>query len=500
MREYNPPGTPTVYALATALTNGTIRTRIEYDFSPDENNGNVQAQRVRRMGSLTEWEQTYTYDGVNRLETAAEAATGSGSGWSRSYGYDRYGNRWIKPLSYGISSSTPAEPTLSSHYNPDNNRLVMAGVSYDPAGNQTSYDGMTLTYDAEGRNITAIGNGTNVTFTYDGEGRRVKKVSGGVTTYYIYNALGQLAAEYSNGSAQAGTSYLFTDMLGSVRTITDAGNMSATPPVYGAVIECYDYLPFGRILSKSDNGRKAVTCHSPDPNNLANSKVDEKFTGQKHDTETGLDYFGARYYSPALGRFTSPDLPLFAQSAELPQSWNLYSHTRNNPLKFVDSDGRSTHTDSYGSVVAVYNDGDFGIYRHSNLDWWDRVSTLPKRGDGIFYMGETEFLDEFMDPSTGKYFDGARIEFGASFDKLIRDLNNDARKMYPGEIALNSLGGEMFDIKSHVNNPFVGRMLNGKYVTVRSAGNYLAGLNAASVGVPEDKKKWLRKTGQMYKW
>ena len=62
-------------------------------------------------------------------------------------------------------------------------------------------------------------------------------------------------------------------------------------------------------------------------------------TGKERDTETGLDYFGARYYGSALGRFTSADEPFADQHAEDPQSWNLYSYARNNPLKFVDDTG-----------------------------------------------------------------------------------------------------------------------------------------------------------------
>jgi RHS repeat-associated protein len=202
----------------------------------------------------------------------------------------------------------------------------MAGVSYDPAGNQTSYDGLTLEYDAEGRNTKVKSNNLDyVIFSYDGEGRRVKKTSGNDVTYYIYNALGQLAAEYSNGSAAAGTSYLFTDMLGSVRTITDKN---------GNIEKCYDYLPFGRLLGPSDNGRNAAPCYS-----APETKVDEKFTGQKRDKETGLDYFGARYFSAPLGRFTSPDKPLLDQHRVDPQSWNLYAYARNNPLKYIDPTG-----------------------------------------------------------------------------------------------------------------------------------------------------------------
>ncbi len=55
--------------------------------------------------------------------------------------------------------------------------------------------------------------------------------------------------------------------------------------------------------------------------------------------KTGLDYFGARYYSSAQGRFTSPDVPLIAQRPGDPQSWNLYAYVRNNPLIYIDSTG-----------------------------------------------------------------------------------------------------------------------------------------------------------------
>jgi RHS repeat-associated protein len=55
-----------------------------------------------------------------------------------------------------------------------------------------------------------------------------------------------------------------------------------------------------------------------------------KFTGKERDAETGLDYFGARYFSGAQGRFTSPDAPLADQHPEDPQSWNLYGYVRNN--------------------------------------------------------------------------------------------------------------------------------------------------------------------------
>jgi RHS repeat-associated protein len=66
-------------------------------------------------------------------------------------------------------------------------------------------------------------------------------------------------------------------------------------------------------------------------------------TRKERDIETGLDYFGARYYASTQGRFTSTD-PLMVTTARFmdPQQFNLYNYTRGNPLAFVDDDGRQT--------------------------------------------------------------------------------------------------------------------------------------------------------------
>lgn len=69
-----------------------------------------------------------------------------------------------------------------------------------------------------------------------------------------------------------------------------------------------------------------------------------KFTGKYRDTESGLDYFGARYYANVMGRFMSPDWaakPVTVPYAEFgdPQSLNLYSYVRNSPIARVDADG-----------------------------------------------------------------------------------------------------------------------------------------------------------------
>ena len=85
-----------------------------------------------------------------------------------------------------------------------------------------------------------------------------------------------------------------------------------------------------------------------------------RFNGKERDAETGLDYFLARYYSGAQGRFTSPDEfkggivdPFTGQDIETdtalpyaditdPQTLNKYAYVRDNPLRYVDPDGHGT--------------------------------------------------------------------------------------------------------------------------------------------------------------
>jgi RHS repeat-associated protein len=68
------------------------------------------------------------------------------------------------------------------------------------------------------------------------------------------------------------------------------------------------------------------------------------FTGKKRGSETGRDYFGARYYRANRGRFTTVD-PAMTLSENLvdPQRWNRYTYVRNNPLRYVDPDGRQIY-------------------------------------------------------------------------------------------------------------------------------------------------------------
>jgi RHS repeat-associated protein len=98
----------------------------------------------------------------------------------------------------------------------------------------------------------------------------------------------------------------------------------------------HDYLPFGEEILGTlqvSTGRNGVTGYG------LFDGVRQQFTQKERDIETGLDYFGARYYNTILGRFSSSDNFLNDAHVSVPQSWNLYSYVHNNPLKYIDPTG-----------------------------------------------------------------------------------------------------------------------------------------------------------------
>jgi RHS repeat-associated protein len=75
-----------------------------------------------------------------------------------------------------------------------------------------------------------------------------------------------------------------------------------------------------------------------------------RYTGKERDSESGNDYFGARYYASSMGRFLSPDPSgLMYADPTNPQSLNLYSYAWNNPLRNIDPSG----------MECVWDDGSY---------------------------------------------------------------------------------------------------------------------------------------------
>jgi RHS repeat-associated protein len=88
------------------------------------------------------------------------------------------------------------------------------------------------------------------------------------------------------------------------------------------------------------------------------NRIGSRYTGKERDAESGLDYFGARYYASSMGRFMSPDWsvkiePVPYSKLDDPQSLNLYAYARNNPLSNVDPDGHETEAEKQAKIAAA---------------------------------------------------------------------------------------------------------------------------------------------------
>ena len=332
-------------------------------------NGNLLSYTDSVMGT---WSfGTSGYDSLNRL-VGGSATSGPYQGLQMSWSYDSFGNRTSENFGGSSGASLPASTT--PQYNA-NNQVTGGSLGYDPAGNVTADNANQYLYDGEGRicavyQIPIAGVGGLMTgYLYDAEGARVAKGtisswscdsslnSNGVpnngfmlTNTYVIGpsgeqlteidgngnwlhtnvfAAGQLLATYSyTDSSQTTTDTYFAlnDWLGTKRAVVSAGGCGAG----------YVSLPYGDSLTAS-NLPGFTQC--PDV-------TEHHFTGKERDTESGNDYFGARYYASNMGRFMSPDWsakeePVPYAKLDNPQSLNLYAYVGNNPLGRTDADGHA---------------------------------------------------------------------------------------------------------------------------------------------------------------
>ncbi len=187
----------------------------------------------------------------------------------------------------------------------------------------------TYAYDTENR-LTALSTAgqTIGSYAYDGSGDRIAKTAAGATTSYtldLASSLPQVIAETKGSSTttyafagspleidQAGTTYWYQDdTLGSVRMLTDALGNSASS---------YNYSAFGATRTSSGS--------------IAN---EVRFSGERTDTESGLEFLRARTYDPATGTFLQRDT--WGITPTDSQSLDVYAYTENNPLNALDPSG-----------------------------------------------------------------------------------------------------------------------------------------------------------------
>ncbi len=305
-------------------------------------NGNVSTVSDTIIGN---W--TYAYDTLNRLTraqaTTAGVVTPSGTFKTQCWTYDSFGNRTGEgevvakttcpsPLSKAPRSSWTTY-TVSNRVTQTTAPGVTATYVYDGAGNVLNDGVNQYVYDFEGRicAVRNVANGSVMTqYVYDAEGRRVAK--GTISTW---PAAGQTCAAptAANGFSLAGTgaalylrglhgdqdteldgtgNWRHTNVFaaGGLTVTYDAGATPSTAPTFN--FNFADWLGTKRL--QASNAAVTLNSWASDPfgsylvpQGTGTDATEHHFTGKERDTESGNDYFGARYYSSQMGRFMSPD-------------------------------------------------------------------------------------------------------------------------------------------------------------------------------------------------
>ena len=280
----------------------------------------------------------YTYDTRGRRTSMTNSAG------THSYTYDDTGQL--------LTATHPDQPDEAFEYDALGNH-VAAGDMHNAANRLLEDAGFAYAYDDNGcltdqtpkgargsttydwdemDRLTAVAlpDGTQVTFAYRFDGQRTSQTTADGTARYVYDGediiamldeAGNLVRSFTHGPGideplavhgPGGTRHYLADAHGSPQALVDDT---------GAVVESYRYSAFGQttVLDAGATELNGSVLGNP-----------YGFTGRELDSTTGLCFYRARYYDPALRRFLSED-PI-----GLAGGVNLYAYVGNGPVDWRD--------------------------------------------------------------------------------------------------------------------------------------------------------------------
>jgi RHS repeat-associated protein len=302
------------------------------------------------MGRYTE---KYLYDAVgNILEMNHVDVSDPNRGWTRLYEYEPDTARPSTPKSNRLFKTRPPGPNEGTRYD----------YTYDPHGSMITMPHLAvMEWDFKDqlqmtqRQVVNVGPGERTYYVYDAGGQRIRKITenknGTPIKERIYLGDYEIYREYqpsdrsvtleretlhimddkqrialvetktkdisvpSNMLPVTLTRYQFANHLGSASLELDAA---------GTIISYEEYYPYGSTSYQA--GRNAAEV----------SLKRYRYTGMERDEESGLNYHGARYYAPWLGRWTSCDPAGFVDGVD------VYCYAKSNPVRYCDRSGLGT--------------------------------------------------------------------------------------------------------------------------------------------------------------
>ena len=275
--------------------------------------------------------QTYTYDKDGNRKTYSDAY--------KQIQYDEYESGLLKKLTIGTQTKKEFNYDIRGNLIEEKEKKQGREVF-----------SRTFKYDYQDRLISAnvdnkSGNISKLEYKYDYASRRAEKiVNGKAKRYYLYGKSTDPLMELNgNGEVERIFIYfggrriaVFEDENLEYYHLDDVGNVLHTTNDGGKVVETLRYDPFGNI-----NFRVG----------LSNNRY--HYNSKEYDNETGLIYYGARYYDPELGRFISRD--------PMEQGINHYIFAKNNPLNIEEYMGLGDVGDAFVSAFSFVVGGGVGL-------------------------------------------------------------------------------------------------------------------------------------------
>jgi RHS repeat-associated protein len=362
-------------------------------------------------------DRAWSYDSFGQLITESDS---NNTAYNRAYQYDSIGNRLQGSAGVSPASVTNYTPNVLNQYSSITNpQSTIFNPTHDSDGNTvetqirqsglgtTALTRATFVWDGENR-LIEVKNTTGTTiakYAYDAYSRRIhREVTGGVNIAYLYNGWNPIA-EYSLSSLPAPSSTLTKSYtwgldlsgnsiqgaggVGGLLLITDHlalgtpsyyplfdgnGNVSEYLDSNGNIAAHYEYDAFGNVVNftESTSGLASTFCH--------------RFSNKQQDDETGLLYYGYRYYDPITGRWPSRD-PIGERGG-----MNLYGFVGNDGVNWVDLLGLSEF--SYSECICKFAAGaaDAGLDTLKGMDPREMYNSIKSIATAIS-RGEVDLSD-----------------------------------------------------------------------------------------------------------
>jgi len=286
--------------------------------------------------AIINYNEAYQYDELGNINTIGHHTNG-GINWTRDYHYDKNTNYLLnhnggnKVYDYDDHGNTTMMPHLERMNWDYADRLQYADLG---GGGEVYY-----VYDASGERVRKVIENHNIKEErfYLGGYEVYSKTNNGTVeeqreTLHVYDGTKSIALIETEPETKGGTKaeedtkgeppeeeigkitirYQYDNHLGSASLELDEN---------AEIISYEEYHPFGTTSYRSGRSETEVSLKR------------YKYIGKERDNETGLYYYGARYYSAWICRWISTDPAGFVDGL------NMYAYVRNNPLKYSDPTG-----------------------------------------------------------------------------------------------------------------------------------------------------------------